>query len=89
MSVPEEFISVPALNVKQPAEHASASMDFKDAAELSLVAVQSNMVYCRHLVFTPATVSTGNLMISWISEIHNMLTEDLTLNCAMQCTTPD
>lgn len=60
-----------------------------NTAELSLLTAPSDMVFCRHPVFAPATVSTGILMIRWISEIHSMLTKDLTLKCAMQSLTLD
>lgn len=59
-------------------------MDLMDSSELSQGTAPSDVVFYKHLVFAPAIVSTGILMISWISEIHNILTENLILKCAMQ-----
>lgn len=59
-------------------------MDLMDSAELSLVTAPSDMVFYKHLVFAQATMSTEILMISWVSEIYDILTEDLILKRAMQ-----
>lgn len=59
-------------------------MNLTDSAELSLVTAPSDMVFYKHLVFAQATMSTEILMISWVSELYDMLTEDLILKCAMR-----